>query len=220
MQVSHGRVSLELHEHRGGEGVPLLFLHALRGSADDWLQPGAGVRRLAAELWRGPILALDFCGHGNSGWLRGGAYYPELLAGDADAVLAQVGPMAVAGAGIGAWVALLLSGARPDDVRGSLLAPGAGLKGGGALPDFDSEQILPSRDPEGGAGGWDPAVAALEDDVRPVEYSAAMAAAARRLVFVEDGRARPPWWQAARAAAGATAPTLEHALQQLSGDIG
>jgi len=199
--LRHGRVSLALHRLREGEGTPLLLLHGLRGSSADW--------QGAAAEWPGPVLALDFSGHGGSGWVRGGAYSPELLVGDADAALAQAGPLAVAGAGLGAWVALLLAGARSEGVRAALLLPGPGLCGGGALPDFDSEVALPPPDPEPLARGWDPAVAVLEEDVRPVDYAAAMAAASQRLLFVEAGSEPPPWWQAARQAPSAELPAAD-----------
>ena len=71
-----------LHELSGGTGEALLCLHELGGRADDW--------RDRTAAWSGPVFALDFSGHGQSSWLRGGGYTPELLAADADAADEQV----------------------------------------------------------------------------------------------------------------------------------
>ena len=190
MRIKHGRVTLELHElARRREGLPLLLLHGLYGSSADWGEaPGS---------WPGPVLALDFAGHGHSESIAGGAYYPELLVGDADSALAHIGRLVLAGAGVGAYVALLLAGARPDAVPAALLLPGAGLAGGGAVPDFQREFPHPefvTRQP----GMSDPLVSVLESDVRPVDYGESFACAARRLLLVEDGESCPPWWEATR----------------------
>jgi pimeloyl-ACP methyl ester carboxylesterase len=186
-RLRHRRVELALHALAAGEGLPLLLLHALRGSSDDW-------RREAID-WPGPVHALDFCGHGASARLGGGAYMPELLAGDADAALAAIGPAAVAGSGLGAWVALLVAGARPDLVPAALLLPGAGLAGGG--PDVASVRAEDVPGVEASAaGGEDPLLLLLDRDVRPPEYAEPFARAARRVLVADDVAAPPPWWQA------------------------
>jgi pimeloyl-ACP methyl ester carboxylesterase len=204
MRIQHGRVLLELHELRGGSGPRLLLLHGLRGASTDWGELPAA--------WPGAVCALDFCGHGQSDWVAGGVYYPELLLGDADAALAAVGEATLIGAGIGAYVALLLAGARATRVPAALLLPGAGLAGGGALPDFHREFPRLTPLPAGARtpGMCDPMVETLEHDVRPVEYVESFAGAARRLLLFADGEARPPWWEAARG--GPTAETV-------SGDV-
>lgn len=189
MRIKHGRVSLELHQLARREGPALLLLHGLYGSSADWGEvPGS---------WSGPVWALDFAGHGHSESIAGGAYYPELLVGDADAALAHIGRAALAGAGVGAYVALLLAGARRDTVPAALLLPGAGLAGGGALPDFQRafpQLEVTARPP----GACDPLVCTLEGDVRPVDYAESFARAARRILLIEDGELRPAWWEAAR----------------------
>jgi len=194
-ELRHGRVKLALHPLRSGGEPVLVRLHALGGSASRLASP--------ALDWPGAIFAVDFCGHGRSGWVKGGAYTPELLAGDADAALHRVGPAHLAGEGIGAYVALLLAGARPELVPAALLLPGEGLAGGGPLPDFSAsaepegaQLLLPTRRPESTAEETDPFVCALERDTRPVDYAEAFAARARRLVLAEDGGVRPPWWEA------------------------
>ncbi len=191
IELRHGRARLALHRLRAAAGTPLLLLHELAASAAMW-EP-------SAIEWSGPVYALDFCGHGHSTAIAGGGYTPELLAGDADAALAHIGGAVVAGAGIGAYVSLLLSAGRADDVAACLLLPGRGLTGGGAAPDFRKPKVefMTTAQRMTGAG-CDPMVAILEHDVRPPEYVARFAGNARRVVLREDGASRPPWWEALR----------------------
>jgi len=184
-RIAHGDVPLALHARRAGAGGPLLLLHALGGSSADW-----GVE---VDVWPGPIFALDFAGHGESAWRPGGAYTPELFAADADAALAVVGPAAVAGAGLGAYVALLLAGTRPALVSAALLLPGRGLDGGGPRP---AGRVFAAVGTD--ARTHDPMVTSCEIDVRPPDYAHAFGDAARVLFLAEDGGMRPPWWMALR----------------------
>jgi pimeloyl-ACP methyl ester carboxylesterase len=210
-RIASGRSEIALHELTAGAGPALLLLHALGGSHRD-LAP------LAAH-WPGRVLALDLAGHGESRWPRGGAYTAELHAADADAALQETGDAYVAGAGLGAYVALLLAGARKERVPGALLLPGRGLDGGGPAPRRD--QALEVRNAEAlrmldaatalPRPALDPLLRACETDPRPPEYARAFADAARRLLFAEDGGARPPWWEAARGAAAAEAAPAEPA---------
>ena len=205
MRLQHARTTLELHELSRRDGPSLLLLHALAGSSTDWSE--------APALWPGRVYALDFCGHGRSEWVRGGVYLPELLVGDADVALAHIGAAAVAGAGIGAYVALLLAGGRQDAVPASLLLPGRGLEGGGPLPDFDREVstlVMPEGTPPL-PPDCDPLCGALLWDVRPPDYIALFGRAARRVLLLEDGSPRPPWWERARAF-----PTA----RPITGDVG
>jgi pimeloyl-ACP methyl ester carboxylesterase len=219
--IRHERVSLALHALRPGVGTPLLLLHALGGSAGEWSREPIA--------WPGRVYALDFSGHGGSARVAGGAYTPELLVGDADAALARLGTACVAGAGLGAWVALLLAGARPDHVPAALLLPGAGLAGGGAVPDFQaavSAEWIARTDVRLGHGGQrtaeDPYLLLLEQDLRPVDYAGAFAARARRLLLAEDGSVRPPWWEAVATSAAAErvpAGDLRAALARLAAAV-
>ncbi len=207
MELRHGRITLALRRVREGEGTPLLLLHALRGSSADW---GAG------PDWPGPVHALDFSGHGDSGRVRGGVYYPELLTGDADVALAELGSAVLVGAGVGAYVALLLAGARSASVPAAVLLPGAGLEGGGVEPDFGRGDPEMGGDPAGDGSSTDPYVRFCDDDIRPLDYAATVAKAARRLLLVENGAARPPWWETARGAPCAeTASDLDAALERV-----
>jgi pimeloyl-ACP methyl ester carboxylesterase len=196
MRLEHGRVGLELHTLAASSGPPLLLLHELYGSSADW--------NMETLRWPGPVYGLDFTGHGRSDHLRGGAYLPELLLADADTALTRIGDACVAGRGFGAYVALLLAGARAASVPASLLLPGRGLAGGGDRPSFAPEvfthYLAPTGEP---ASGADRRVRALELDVRPADYAAVFARSARRLLLREEGTPRPPWWRAVGATAAA-----------------
>jgi len=203
-RLRSGRYTVALHTLRDGTGPALLCLHALRGQGADFAE--------LAPSWPGRVLALDFAGHGASERPRGAGYTPELLVADADAALAHAGGEAcVVGAGLGAYVALLLAGARPDRVGAAYLLPGAGLEGGGALPrtQLDGEALqremaaLLEATAHRDAPACDPMVRLLDNDPRPPDYARSFADAAQRLLLAEDGALRPPWWEAAREAAAA-----------------
>jgi pimeloyl-ACP methyl ester carboxylesterase len=177
--LRHGAVELALHTLKaGGDGAagdgangdgaygdgarrPLLLLHGLGERS-----PGALPPQYAS--WPGPVHALDFTGHGVSTVPVAGGYTAEILMGDADVALAALGPLTVAGRGLGAYVALLLAGARPDGVRGAIVLDGPGLAGGGATPaspsvaTVDPNAVVPP-DP------W--ALAELTRDPRPPDYA-------------------------------------------------
>jgi pimeloyl-ACP methyl ester carboxylesterase len=201
MRLQHGRVSIELHTLKGGQGRPLLLLHALGASAETW--------PTAALSWsHGPIYALDFAGHGSSGHVRGGAYYPEYFLADADLALAQIDEACVlVGAGIGAYVAMMLAGSRAERVSVALLLEGAGLEGGGSSPDLERE----GEDIEGFEcfleiastnyeASTDPLVALCDRDLRPLDYVTSFAASAKPMLFsphVGGEISSPDWWQTA-----------------------
>jgi pimeloyl-ACP methyl ester carboxylesterase len=127
-RLHHSKVELALHTLREGEGRALLLLHGLGERT-----PAAAPPELAA--WLGPIYGLDFTGHGQSTIPRGGGYTCEILMGDADTALRHLKQATLVGRGLGAYVALLLAGARPAEVRGAILRDGLGLAGGGHAHD-------------------------------------------------------------------------------------
>ena len=191
----NGRTSLHLQRLRDGEGTPILLLHDLFGSVADWQD--------RPIEWTGPVWALDFAGHGRSAWRPGGAYYPELFVTDADAALEEIGPSCLAGIGLGAYVALLLAGARAERVPGTLLLPGTGMEGGGKEPapvpqpgsiDELKRAHAGAETPQDTA--TDPRVVLARNDIRPVDYAESFGARSRGLVLVEDGATRPGWWEA------------------------
>jgi len=125
--LRHNKIDLALHRLSDGEGTPLLLLHGL-GEASPAAAPA-----WAAD-WPGPVAALDFTGHGSSTVPRGGGYSAEILLADADVALAELGTATIVGRGLGAYIALMLAGARPTQVRGALLRDGPGLSGGPTGP--------------------------------------------------------------------------------------
>jgi len=156
----HGKSRLALHLLREGWGRPLLLLHGL-GERSPRSVPAH------LESWTGPVYALDFTGHGDSTIPAGGGYTAEVLMADVDAALAHLGKATIYGRGLGAYVALLIGGARPTEVRGIILADGPGLVGGGIRPGSPHlPDVAPSdRTP-------DPFVLAeLSRDVRPTDYA-------------------------------------------------
>jgi pimeloyl-ACP methyl ester carboxylesterase len=158
--LRHNRIDLALHRLRDGVGRPLLLLHALGERTP------AAVPAWAAA-WTGPVYGLDFTGHGDSTVPAGGGYSSELLLADADAALAELGEATLVGRGLGAYVALMLAGARPAQVRGAVLADGPGLAGGPTGPTSQYFLALPPR-----AAAPDPyALFELGRELRPPDYA-------------------------------------------------
>lgn len=191
IKLRHNKVELALHELRGGAGPKLLLLHGLgERSPADVPAPVAA--------WPGPVCALDFTGHGGSTVPRGGGYTAEILMGDVDAALAQLGPATLLGRGVGAYIALLIAGARPKLVRGAILLDGPGLAGGSARP---GTPLVPTPDP-GASGPPDPfALVELAVDVRPPDYASSFARQATQLSDLERPihvctLERPDWLRA------------------------
>ena len=175
--LRHNRIELALHALRPGQGRPLLLLHGLGERS-----PATAPEALAT--WPGPLYALDFTGHGASTVPSGGGYTCELLMADADAALARLGEATVLGRGLGAYVALLIAGGRPTQVRGAILCDGPGLAGGGPgsasawIPFVDRDQPAPP----------DPfALVELATDIRPPDYASIFARQAAQF----SGLARP-----------------------------
>ena len=212
LQLFHLRTELALHALRECDGRPLLLLHGLGGRSP------ASVPSSAAS-WPGPVWALDFTGHGASGSAVGGGYTAEVLMGDADAALRHLGQATVLGAGLGAYAAVLIAGARPTEVRGAILSDGLGLAGGGPGPG--SPQVIfpdPHADPSRPGGAPDPfALVELARDVRPPDYATVFVRQANELSGLERpisvcGVERPAWLEAVAAEPGVEATSLREAL--------
>ncbi|MGH9186277.1 MAG: alpha/beta fold hydrolase [Acidimicrobiales bacterium] len=207
--LRHNRIVLALHELRGkGDGRPLLHLHGL-GERSPAAVPGY------LDAWPGPVYALDFTGHGASTRPRGGGYTAEVLMADADTALRHVGEGTVFGRGLGAYVALLVAGARPDAVRGAILFDGPGILGGGPDPGngYVTRVHAPTADPQP-----DPfALAELALDVRPPDYAAnfvrlAVAGSVLEHPVAVSAVNRPPWLTAVVAEAGVIEAPLPEVL--------
>jgi pimeloyl-ACP methyl ester carboxylesterase len=204
--LHHGKVRLALHELRGGSGRALLLLHGLGEQSPPACPPWA------AE-WPGPVMALDFTGHGASTIPRGGGYSAEVLVADADAALAELGTVTVVGRGLGAYIALQLAGARARQVRGAVLTDGPGLIGGGTQPTTFSVVSMPPR-----SAPPDPyALLELSRDLRPPDYATIFA----RLAVEHSGLdepitvsavIRPPWLAAVADEVGVAQASIPDAL--------
>jgi pimeloyl-ACP methyl ester carboxylesterase len=106
----------------GGEGDPLLLVHGLGGSTENWCE------LLPAAAARYRVVAVDLPGHAGSVGLPRGATtsdFADAVAGVLDAE--GVERALVAGHSFGGLVALRLAESRPELVRGLLLASPAGI---------------------------------------------------------------------------------------------
>ena len=188
--LTHNKIRLALHEVRGGEGRPLLLLHGL-GEQSPREVPAV------ADGWTGPVMALDFTGHGESTVPAGGGYSAEILLADADVALAHLGEATVLGRGIGGYIGLMLAGARPAQVRGTVICDGPGLWGGATGPTSTSfvtlADVRSTPDPY--------ALLELSRDLRPRDYASLFARLAVEHSGLEEPITvatvvRPPWLDA------------------------
>jgi pimeloyl-ACP methyl ester carboxylesterase len=207
VMLTHNRVQLALHQLQDGPGRPLLVLHGLGEESPTSLPSWA-------TEWAGPVHALDFTGHGMSTLPAGGGYSAEILLADADAALAHLGEVTVVGRGLGAYVALMLAGARATQVRGAVLCDGPGLAGGAVGPTSQSFVVLPPRDTPP-----DPyALLELSRDLRPPDYATLFVRLALEGSGLDEPIAvaavvRPPWLTAVADEIGVTtAATIAEGL--------
>ncbi len=212
--LTHVKVQLALHELRPGFGRPLLLLHGL-GEQTPPCVPSF------ADDWPGPAFGLDLTGHGGSSRAPGGGYTAEILMADVDAGLAHLGPVTIVGRGLGAYVGMLIAGARPELVIGAVLCDGPGLSGGGPAPQSPSvvaptPASLAASTPASGLP--DPfALVELARDVRPGDYASTYARQALQFSSLDAPLAiaavvRPPWLEAVAAEPGVIAEPLTDAL--------
>ena len=204
----NGELRLALHTLADGEGRPLLLLHGLG-------EQSPAERPAWTSAWPGPVLALDFTGHGESGVPVSGGYMPESLMSDVDLVLASRGACTIVGRGLGAWVGLLIAGARPDLVHGVVLFDGGGIAGGGPQPPTPHVTVLPA----GVRTTPDPfALAELSRDPRPPDYALDFV----RFVLedspllhpiVVSARIRPDWLAAVASDIGVMELPLDQAIE-------
>lgn len=206
----HNRVELALHHLRDAvddDVHALLVLHGLGertpATAPAW-----------TDGWPGPVWGLDLTGHGGSSRPRGGGYTSEVLMADAAIAAAHLGTVTVAGRGLGAYVALLVAGACPEQVHGAVLLDGPGLAGGGPAPGSPMVRAeAPATD-----GAPDPfALVELSRDVRPPDYALSWVHQAVEGSDLETPLAvaahvRPPWLAAVVESPGVAEVSIDEAL--------
>ncbi len=207
--LTHNRVELALHELRASNGPKLLLLHGL-GEASP-----AAVPDFAAG-WPGAVHALDFTGHGASTLPVGGGYTAEILMADADRALHELGDATVIGRGLGAYIALLVCGARATQVRGAVLADGPGLSGGPTVPTsqpvVNADAVDASPDPH--------AIIELGRDLRPADYATTFVRLANEGSDLDEpvtitARFRPAWLRAVADEPGVNqASTIAEAIER------
>ena len=205
--LHHGSVALALHRLQDGEGRRLVLLHGLGERTPSTVPAGAAG-------WPGPVWGLDFTGHGASTIPLGGGYTAEVLMADADLALAELGPATVVGRGLGAYVALLVAGARPRLVRGAVLCDGPGIDGAGADGPTPQAYFRLGED----AASPDPyALFELSRDLRPPDYATLFVRLAVAGSGLDEPIAvttvyRPGWLAAVAAEPGVADTTLPAAL--------
>jgi pimeloyl-ACP methyl ester carboxylesterase len=209
IHLQHNRITLALHEVRSGTGRPLLLLHGLGENAH-------AISTMPVQ-WSGPVWALDFTGHGESTVPRGGGYSAEILMADVDIALGHIGEATILGRGLGGYVAFLIAGARPQLVKGVVIADGPGLAGG-AIHATSSSEISSAGTRTGTAPDpW--ALIELSRDARPPNYAItftrlAVAASSSDEPIAVTTRVTPPWIEAIRAEPGVlTGVTVNEALE-------
>lgn len=209
VELTHVGTRLALHRLRPGDGRALLCLHGL-GEATPEQVP----RYLAG--WPGPVWGLDFTGHGASSVPAGGGYTAEVLMADADHALAHLGEATVFGRGLGAYIALLIAGGRPDLVAGAILTDGPGLAGGGPSPHSPvSLRPAPGTPLEETPDPY--ALIELSRDIRPADYAVSYVHQALQFSGLEEplsvvGVVRPPWLAAVADHEGVVTDSLPQAL--------
>lgn len=142
-RIRSGDLDIAWYEAGHSDGCPILLVHGFASTAHvNWVFPG-WIKTLGSAGYR--VLALDNRGHGQSDKPHDpAAYSPEKMAGDAEALLGElgIGSAHVMGYSMGARISAFLAMARPDLVK-SVIFGGLGM----GMVD--------------GVGDWDPIADAL-----------------------------------------------------------
>ena len=216
IELTHNKVTLALHElkkpQKAGEAInrPLLVLHGLGEQA--------AMPPVPWHEWSGSIWGLDFTGHGQSTVPAGGGYTCELLMSDVDIALSHIGPCTIFGRGLGAYVGLMVSGARPELVRGVVLADGPGLRGGGSEP---TSAMWVDPGPYDGEAPDKMALLELSQDLRPPDYASSfvhllMAHSEMKVPLVVAANNTPAWVRAVANEPGVMSESLAAAFNRYS----
>ena len=113
-----------LNEWDGGGGTTVLFLHGFLDLGQNWSFVVEALGDTSLHL-----VAPDWRGHGDSEWIGPGGYYhfPDYVR-DLEQIVHQIRrqKLVVVGHSMGAMVATLWAGARPDALDGLVLVDGTG----------------------------------------------------------------------------------------------
>jgi pimeloyl-ACP methyl ester carboxylesterase len=133
---------------------------------------------------------------------------------DADLAVQSLGEATIVGRGLGAYIGLLIAGARASLVRGAVLADGPGISGGPSAPTSQpvvhAEQVDSTPDPF--------AILELGRDLRPADYATNFVRLAIEGSTLDEpitvtARYPPRWLDAVRAEPGVrTASSIAAAL--------
>ncbi|WP_027014654.1 alpha/beta fold hydrolase [Comamonas composti] len=214
--LQHGRIRLALHQLKTfaekalPAAHPLLMLHGLGESSGTHAEA-------TFSGWPGPVYALDFTGHGVSTIPRGGGYSSEALMADADIALAHLGQATLCARGLGAYVGVLLAGARPEQVLGTILLDGPGLAG--ACPM--STPYIPAVQPQSASAPDSFALAELATEHRPPPYALHFARLAAEHSPLDEPiaiclREDPAWLREVRERLQLSSITLDAAFERFS----
>jgi len=157
-----------LHVEMEGEGPVVVWLHGFTGSARNWRPQLRFLRD------RHRVVAFDQRGHARSGVSASGRYDLAAFVGDLEGVLDGLDrgtePAVVGGLSLGAAVALAFAAARPERVRGLVLASLPASAGQGALGhglemarvlENEGSEVAGARFVRGPESGLDSAAARL-----------------------------------------------------------
>lgn len=119
---------ITLHYEHRGDGTPLLLLHGLGSSAEDWEY------QMTAFATDHELIVPDFRGHGKSS-KPPGPYSIRQFSSDTIALIEQIGtvPLVVVGISLGGMVGFQMVADRPDLV--------ARLVAVNALPAFETKRV-------------------------------------------------------------------------------
>jgi pimeloyl-ACP methyl ester carboxylesterase/predicted nucleic acid-binding protein len=114
----------------GGDGPLVLLVHGLAGHAGEWAETASWLSR------RGRVLALDARGHGRSE-RRPADVSRDAHVADVIALIERIGgaPVTLVGQSLGGNTAFLVAAARPDLVRGLVVAEASPARGGEDVVD-------------------------------------------------------------------------------------
>lgn len=140
LELPLGGVAHHVYRWGDGPGPRWLCFHGFLDQGDSFGALAQGLAEAGGQVW-----AVDFRGHGRSGWAPPGSYYhfPDYVR-DVQALRAAVpelgGTIRLVGHSMGGTVATYYAGTRPDAVERLVLMEGLGPRG--RQPDDAAERMV------------------------------------------------------------------------------